>query len=113
MTIQMTFRDFPPTDAIRSHVEKHAAKLLERVDNVVSAHVTLSMPHRHHQHGNAFHVTINVVLPGDEILVCARDEAEGHVDLYVAINDAFDDAARQMREHARIRRADARAQAAE
>jgi ribosome-associated translation inhibitor RaiA len=62
--------------------------------------VTLAHPHHHQQHGSSYRVTIDVVLPRDHVVVSPRDGASGHVDLYAAIDDAFDDLERQLRDHA-------------
>lgn len=104
MTIQLTFRDFPPSDSIREAVERRAEKLLARATNAVTARVTLSAPHHHHHHGHAYRVAIDLVMPGEEIVVSPRDGAPGHENLYAAIDDAFADAERQLREHAHARR---------
>jgi ribosomal subunit interface protein len=99
MTIQITFRDFEASDAVRAHVEKRAAKALAPYERVVSTRVVLARPHRHHQHGSSFKVTIDVVLPRDEVVVSSRDEAS-HADLHAAIDDAFGDLERQLHDHA-------------
>jgi ribosomal subunit interface protein len=98
MDIHLTFRDFEPSDAVRFHVEKRAARALAPYDRVVATRVILARPH--HQRGSAFRVTIDVVLPRDEVVVSQRDAATGHTDLHAAIDDAFDDLERQLREHA-------------
>jgi ribosomal subunit interface protein len=113
MNIQLTFRDFPSSDAIRAYVEQRAAKALAKCDRLVSARVTLAAPHKHHKHGHSFRVAIDVVLPGHEIVVSPRDGAEGHADLYAAIDDAFDDVVRQLHDRADERRSETRARAAE
>jgi ribosomal subunit interface protein len=111
MTTQITFRDFPPSNAVREHVEKRASKIRARW-SLLSLKVTLSAPHRHHQHGNAYRVCIDMTLPGREIAISPRDGVEGHGDLYATIDDAFDDAARRLREHTRMRHEHTRARAA-
>lgn len=113
MPIQLTFRDFPPSDAIRAYVEKRADKVLERYRPIIIAlKVVLDSPHHHHQHGSSFRVRIDIVTPGSELVVSPRDGAEGHTDLYAAIDDAFDDVERRLREQARIRREELRAREA-
>jgi ribosome-associated translation inhibitor RaiA len=107
MTTQITFRDFPPSEAVRDHVERRAAKLLERA-SASTVRVTLGAPHRHHQHGHAYRVCIDLVVPGHTLVVSPRDGAPGHADLHAAIDDAFDDADRQLREWVRERREAAR-----
>jgi ribosomal subunit interface protein len=106
MNLQLTFRDFPASEAIRTHVQKHADKLLAHADRTVALKVALESPHHHHQHGNSYRVRIEIVVPGSEIVISPRDGDRGHADLYAAIDDAFGDAERRLREHARIQRGD-------
>jgi ribosomal subunit interface protein len=113
MNLSITFRDFPPSDAIRGYVERRAAKALAHAERLISARVTLDAPHHHHSHGHAYRVAIDIVVPGIEVVVSPRDGASGHADLYAAIDDAFDDAERQLREKTRIRRGDVKSHAAE
>jgi ribosomal subunit interface protein len=102
MSTQITFRDFPPSDAVREHVERRASKILARAERVVSLRVTLSAPHRHQHHGGAYRVAIDLALPGHEIVISPRDGTPGHTDLHAAVDDAFDDADRRLRDfHAR------------
>jgi ribosomal subunit interface protein len=104
MNIQLTFRGFPPSEAVRHHVEDRAAKLLGHDDAVISLRVALEAPHHHHHHGHAYRVRIEVMVPGADIVISPRDGAQGHTDLHAAIDDAFIAAGRRLREHARIRR---------
>ena len=98
MNVQITFRDFPPSEAIRQHVEKRAQKLERSGKGIVSSRVTVAAPHRHHKHGRAYRVSIDVVFRAFEVVVSPRDGVPGHTDLHAAIDDAFDDAERQLRE---------------
>jgi ribosomal subunit interface protein len=104
MIVQLTFRDFPPSDSIRAYVVKRADKLLTRYDRIVALKVALEAPHHHQQRGNSYRVRIDVVIPGSEFVVAPQDGGGRHADLYTAIDDAFDDAARRLLDHAQIRR---------
>ncbi len=103
---RITFRDMPPSDFIRSYVEKTREKLERLNPKITACKVALEAPHRHHLHGNHFRVRIDIAVPGDEIVV-DRDAPERHEgeDLYAAIDDAFDRARRLLVEHARRHRA--------
>lgn len=49
------------------------------------------MHHRHHQHGNHFHVLVDVNVPGHELLTYNQpDKNKLYSDVYVSIRDAFD-----------------------
>ena len=104
MTIQITFRDFPPSDSIRAYVEKRAGKLLARYEPIIALKVALEAPHHHQQHGSPYRVRIDIVTAGSEIVVAPRDGGGRHADLYAAIDEAFDDAVRRLRDYTQIRR---------
>ncbi|MGO8996788.1 MAG: HPF/RaiA family ribosome-associated protein [Polyangiaceae bacterium] len=113
MSVQITFRDFPPSDAIRAHVEKHVEKLASRFETFISFKVVLEAPHHHKHHGHAYRVRIDIVQPGSEIVIAPKDSEEGHSDLYAAIDDAFGGAERRLREAARVRRGEVKSHAAD
>jgi ribosome-associated translation inhibitor RaiA len=94
-----------PSPAVETAVRKHA-KTLERFrDDIVSCRVTVEAPHKHRHKGNLYHVVVDVRTQGDEIVVSRMpDDEHAHEDIYVAINDAFKAARRQLQDRARIRR---------
>ena len=123
--LQITFRNIPPSEAIENNVREKAAKLDSLYDGIVSCRVIVEAPHRHHHKGKAYQVSIDITVPGGEIVVNRApkrldgprpEELENlieshepskhgaHEDLYVAIRDAFNAATRQLQDHARRRR---------
>jgi cold shock CspA family protein/ribosome-associated translation inhibitor RaiA len=117
-----------PSEAIEDNIREKARKLDSFYDNIMSCRVTVEAPHRHHHKGKAYVVRIDMTVPGGELvvnrepkyLVAARAAhaeelekalAENHEpgkhaareDVYVAIRDAFNAAARKLRDHARRR----------
>jgi ribosomal subunit interface protein len=102
--IQLTFRDIAPSPAITEYVEKRARKIEAHHTRITSCHVVLAAPHRSHLHGRRYHVRVDVLVPGSELVASKGENDEGHTDLYAAIDDAFDDAQRLLREHARRQR---------
>jgi len=100
MTI--TFRSMSPSPAIEADVHEKAARLETFFDRITSVRVVIEAPHHGHRHGKLFHVRIDLRLPGREIVV-SRDPAAHHTheDVYVAIRDAFDEAKRQLQDHAK------------
>ena len=94
--LQVTLRDMPHSDAVEAAIRRNVAGL-ERVHaRITAVRATVEAPHHHHQQGNLFTVTLDITLPGGEIVV-NRDHAE---DVYVALRDAFQAARRQLIEHA-------------
>ncbi|HSO34676.1 MAG TPA: HPF/RaiA family ribosome-associated protein [Labilithrix sp.] len=103
--LQITFRGFPPTESIESYVRTRAAKLGRFSDRITGCRVTIESPHNHKRHGRHHSVRIDVVVPGNELVV-TRDPAERkiHEDLYASIGCAFDDAERLLTDHVRTQR---------
>jgi ribosomal subunit interface protein len=90
----------PPSDAVTAHVEKRAAKLETFHARIIKCHVVLEEPHRHHKHGKKFHVRIDMIVPGKELVV-SKQLDDVKEDLYAAVDDAFADAERVLAEHMR------------
>jgi ribosomal subunit interface protein len=106
LPVQITFRNFDPSLALEEHIRERAAKLDHYAERITSCHVVLEAHHRHHHKGRLFHVRIDLVVPGGEIVVSREPhEAHEHEDIYVAIRDAFDAAKRQLQERTRLRAA--------
>ncbi len=110
LPLQVTFRDIPPSRAIADYVRQKAAKLDTFFDRIMACRVVVEAPHRHHQHGKRYHVRIDLTVPGDELVV-GRNPSQNltHEDPYACVDDAFDDAQRQLQDFARRRRGDVKA----
>lgn len=100
--VQVTFRDMPVSDAVEASCRKEAAKLERFFDRVTGCHVTIAESHRRRRKGNLFEVRIDLVVPGDELVV-NREPAEHQVDedIQVALRDAFDRMRRQLQDYVR------------
>jgi ribosome-associated translation inhibitor RaiA len=110
IALQITFRDMEPSPALEERIEAAAAKLEAHAPRLTSCRVVVQAPHKHHQHGRLFHVTIDLTLPGKEIVVGRTPtERHEHEDAHVAVRDAFRAARRAVEDHERRRREQARA----
>jgi len=98
--LQITFRNFPPSDAVEARIRAKAAKLEEFHLNIMSCHVAVEELDRHRQKGKQFTVRLDIRVPGHEVIV-DRDHDE---DIYVALRDAFNAAGRRLEEFARSQR---------
>jgi cold shock CspA family protein/ribosome-associated translation inhibitor RaiA len=100
--LHLTFRDFPPSDALADVARARADKLDTMFDHVIACAVVIEAPHRSRQHGKHYRVRIDTTVPGD-VLVVGRNPAENaaHEDAYVALEAAFDDAERMLQDYAR------------
>jgi ribosome-associated translation inhibitor RaiA len=96
--------------ALAAHVGLRAERLEHLFDRIVSCHVVVELAGHHHGYGDRFHVSINLGLPGHEILVGrARSHDEGPETAEAAVDRAFDDAGRELEDwvkHGRTRRHD-------
>jgi ribosomal subunit interface protein len=103
--IQITFRGIAHSDALEAHIRQKAEKLEEFHSRIISCRVTVEKFRKHHQQGRQFRVSIDLRVPGKEI-VANRDH---HEDVNVALRDAFDTAKRQLEDTARQMRGDVKA----
>lgn len=102
---QITFLDFPESDAVWLAIQNRIEKLEKIFDRMVRCEVAVSCPHRHRQQDRLYHLQIRIVLPGDDIIVTRKPlRNEAHRDVYVAIRDSFNAAERLLREKAKLLR---------
>lgn len=104
--LQVIFRDIQPSPAVEAKVRARVDKLDDMYDHVMSCRVVVEERHRHHQHGNLFHVGVSLTVPTSELAAHAEDE-----DVYVAIRDSFDAIRRQLEDYVRRRRGEVKTHA--
>lgn len=123
LPVEIRFRHMRPSEWIDADLRKRADKLGTYCRRIHSCHVVVEIPHRHHETGNRFHVSLDLVVPGEEIAVTrtanlhastkqlserawAKEfEVEGNrKDIRVVIRDTFDVARRRLQEYERRRR---------
>ena len=99
-SLQTTFRNVDASPAVEARVQEEAEKLGKYFERITSCRVIVEAPHRHHLHGESFHIRIELRVPGKELVVAhepsliheeqseshKRLEVEGpHKNVYVAI----------------------------
>jgi ribosomal subunit interface protein len=103
----ITFRDIDSSEAVESKLRKRIDRLERYSSEIISCQVVVETPHRARKKGKIYKVSIDLTVPGDEIVVNRNPEDNhSHEDVYVAIRDAFDAAERQLKEYAERRRGD-------
>jgi cold shock CspA family protein/ribosome-associated translation inhibitor RaiA len=110
LPLQVTFQHLPHSDEVEDIVYENASRLDGFCDQIMSCRVVVDMPHRHHRQGNLYQVRVDITVPGEELVV--NREAGQHTqykDLRVAIDDAFNTAARLLEDYARRHRLDVKA----
>lgn len=102
--LQITYRDFPPSDAIAAKIQQQVAKLEHFSNRITNCRVVVEAPHQHHRQGNLYHVRISLSLPGKELAIANSSKNHAHEDIYVAIRDAFAAAERQLKRYAAVQK---------
>jgi len=105
--LQITFRHMEPSPALEAKVRERADELEQYHPNLTSCRVVIEPDHHHHHQGNLYHVRVDLILPGHE-LVAGRESPkhQAYEDAYVAVRDAFDSLKRQLEDLARRQRHD-------
>lgn len=113
MPLQISFHGMDPSPAIEARIREKATKLERFSDRIIGCRVVVEAPHRHHRHGKLYNVRIDLSVPGKDIFVGRSGPLNhAHEDVYVAIRDAFNAAARQLEDHVRRMRSDVKTHAA-
>ncbi|HET9450812.1 MAG TPA: HPF/RaiA family ribosome-associated protein [Aggregicoccus sp.] len=103
--LQITFRGMAPSEAVRERIEEYAEKLEQFCDRILTCHVVVEEPHRHHQQGNHFHVRVAMAVPGRNIVVDRAPAKDAlFEDPYATLHDAFDAARRKLQQYTRAAR---------
>ncbi len=100
--LQITFRHMESSAAVEDRIRNEAAGLDQFYNQIMSCRVVVEAPHAHHRKGKLFHISIDLKVPGKE-LVANRGHSQDHAheDIYVAIRDAFNEMQRQLEDHLR------------
>lgn len=103
--LQITFRNLKRSEAVGAKVRKYAENLEKYCDRITGCRVMVESTHKHHEHGNHYHVRVDLTVP-DRELVASRepDEHHAYTDVYVAIRDAFDTMRGQLEDYTRRQR---------
>ena len=105
--VEITFRNMGRSPAMEERVHQRVEKLDRWFEGLQTCRVVIEADHRHHHKGNLYHVRVDVIADGTELVAGRQpDKHQAHEDAYVAIRDAFDAITRQLEDWARKRRAD-------
>jgi ribosome-associated translation inhibitor RaiA len=97
--VKITFRHMESSPSVETRVRSLARHLGIFSDRIQSCRVVVDTPHRHQHQGKVFNVKVQVVLPGEDVVVdMERPQRDGHEDVYVVLRDAFDAAKRQLQQ---------------
>jgi ribosomal subunit interface protein len=69
--LRITVRDIPASEALETHIRDKVGKLESFFDHIISCHVVVEIPHKHHHQGKEFTVRINIGVPAAKLLSIA------------------------------------------
>ena len=99
--LEVTFHNMDQSEAVEANVRERVAKLERYFDRIIGCRVVIEAPHRHNRKGKIYEVRVDVSVPGREIVVNRNGpKNHAHEDVFVAVRDAFNAAARQLEDHA-------------
>jgi ribosomal subunit interface protein len=102
--LEITFRNLDHSDAVEAKVREKVTKLEQVYGRITSCRVMIEALNRQHIKGNLFHVTIEVGVPGKQVVVDRNSgKNQAHEDIYVALRDAFNAARRRLEDHSHKR----------
>jgi ribosome-associated translation inhibitor RaiA len=90
--LKVTIRHMEPSPAAREEIARRADKLFEIAPRLGRCEVVLEAPHHHSRHGEAFHVRIELSMPGGELVI----DNEPDLDAYASIRRSFEAAERRL-----------------
>lgn len=94
---QIRFRGMEPAPHVEAAIRRHIDRLRHFHKHITSCTVVVEAPHRHSRTGEVYHVRVDVIVPGREIVVGREpEENHAHEDVLVAVRDSFDAARRQL-----------------
>jgi ribosomal subunit interface protein len=103
--LEILFRDMEVSSALEQAAREHAENLERYASEVLRCRVTVQAPHKHHHQGKLYSVTVDLHVPGAELVASRNPSAHhAHEDAYVALRDAFKAARRQLQDYVRVRR---------
>jgi ribosomal subunit interface protein len=112
--VQITFSNMTPSDAVRDRIEELYKRLQRFHKRIVGCRVVVRAPNRRQRKGKLYHVSIEVTVPGHELMVNRNPpEDQAHQDVYVAIRDAFEALTRRLEDVARESRGTVKTHGAE
>lgn len=107
--LQVSYHHVQPSDVLNAVIRTKAAELEQFFSRITGCHVLVERPGSHHRKGKGAHyrVRIELTVPG-RILVVGRDPilTKPHEDPFLAVNEAFHAARRQLQDYVRRLRGD-------
>ena len=95
--VQIIYRKIDHSDSVNSYITKRLAKIERIIDDITLCRVVIEAPHQDHHKGQRYHITVDLALPNQEIVVSNdHHDKSNHEDMYVALRDAFNALTKQV-----------------
>lgn len=96
--IEISFRNLPHSEEIKTLINEKAAKLEEFCDHIISCRVAVERPQLHQESGNPYRVRLDITVPPRQEIVIKKEPSGGqmHLALEAVIRDAFATAERKL-----------------
>lgn len=105
--LTLIFRNIERSELLVSMIEAKCRKLERFYPQIISTHVMVELPHRHHRHGNFFDVKVEVTVPGQRLVIShSPGQGEKHQALDKTLKDTFQAMSRRIEDYARCQRGD-------
>jgi len=100
--LKVSFKNMEPSARAEAAIRDKVAKLEQVHGRIISCHVYVEAPHKHHRQGNLYEVRLEAHVPGTDFAVSNKPgDVNAHEDLNVAIRDAFNAMERQLKRRRR------------
>jgi ribosome-associated translation inhibitor RaiA/cold shock CspA family protein len=100
--LQLSFKNVEHSERAEAQIRERVDRLEQMHGGLISCHVYVEAPHKHHRQGNLYEVRIEAHVPGADFAVSNKPgDMNAHEDLNVAIRDAFDAMDRQLKRRRR------------
>jgi ribosome-associated translation inhibitor RaiA len=103
---QINFIGVPTSDAIDASIRKYLEKLERICNDIIGCRVAVEAEGKHKHKGRQYKVSIDLSVPGDEIVVNSVHMDPDRDDAHSAVRHAFEAATRQLEEYVQRRRGD-------
>ncbi|TAM75426.1 HPF/RaiA family ribosome-associated protein [bacterium] len=115
---RITLRNMEHSEALEGLIGDEIAALERFYERIITARIAVEYPHRHRERGNIVHVRIDIVVPGEELVITHEPSLHGtmqgleaeewaksfetearYKDAYLAVREAFHKARRVLEDY--------------
>lgn len=95
LSIQLTVKDMPFSQALEAHIRKKAEKIKQFHKHIISCRMTVGLTQKHKHQGKLYYIVLDTTVPKKIFVTRKQNE-----DVYIAIRDGLKALERQLETHA-------------